>query len=151
MAVLNLMGRLHLPATDCPFRKALEESKRLAARSKLLFVDFHAELTSEKRAMGHHLAGLVSAVIGTHTHVQTADEEILSGHTAYITDAGMTGPHDSVIGMKKETIVRKFMNSLPTRFEVAKEDVRLCGVLIEADEQTGKALSIKRLQEKVNI
>ncbi len=149
LGIINLMGRLHLPATDCPFRKALEEVKKLSTRTKLIFVDFHAELTSEKRAMGHHLAGIVTAVIGTHTHVQTADEEILAAHTAYITDAGMTGPLDSVIGMKKNIIVRKFLDSLPVRFEVAKDDVRLCGVLIEADEKTGKATEIRRLQVRM--
>ncbi len=149
IGVINLMGRLYLPGTDCPFRKALEEIKKLSARTKIILVDFHAELTSEKRAMGHHLTGLVSAVVGTHTHVQTADEEILGEHTAYITDAGMTGPLDSVIGVKKEIIIRKFLNSLPTRFELAKEDVRLCGVLIEADDKTGQATSIKRLQLKL--
>jgi len=146
LGVINLMGRLHLPPTDCPFRRALEEVKKLSSRTKLIFVDFHAELTSEKRAMGHHLSGMVSAVLGTHTHVQTADEEIIDGHTAYITDAGMTGPHDSVIGMQKDIIIKKFLDALPARFVLAKDDVRLCGVLIDVDEDTGAATSIERIQ-----
>ena len=109
----------------------------------------HAEATSEKIAIGWYLDGVVSAVVGTHTHVQTADEKILPGGTAYITDCGMTGPHDSVIGRKKEKILTRFITQMPTRFEVATEGLEMQGVLIEIDEKTGKAVTIERVQEKL--
>jgi len=110
-----------------------------------VFVDFHAEATSEKSAMGWHLDGRVAAVVGTHTHVQTADERVLPQGTAYITDVGMTGPHDGVIGVDRHAIVSRFLTAMPQRFETARENPRLNGVIVDADEKTGKAISIKRL------
>ena len=152
VGVLNLQGRTFLKEIDCPFRVAKEQIAALGTR--IIVVDFHAEATSEKVAMGWYLDGLVSAVIGTHTHVQTCDERVLPGGTAYITDAGMTGPHDSVIGMEKERAIRHFLTKLPVRFDPAKGDVKLCGVLLDVDEETGKARRIERVkvdfEEKVN-
>ncbi|MBL7068649.1 MAG: TIGR00282 family metallophosphoesterase [Candidatus Omnitrophica bacterium] len=149
VGVINLVGRVFMEALDCPFRKAREEIETIKKETKVIIVDIHAEATSEKIAMGWYLDGLVSAVVGTHTHVQTADERILPQGTAYITDVGMTGPHDSVIGRRKEQILARFITQLPTRFEMAEEDVQLNGVVLEIDEKTGKAGSIKRLQEKL--
>jgi metallophosphoesterase (TIGR00282 family) len=130
---------------ECPFRVATEEVARLRRETPIVFVDFHAEATAEKVALGWHLDGTVSAVIGTHTHVQTADERILPGGTGYLTDAGMTGPHDGVIGVKKEQAIRKFLTSLPTRFEPSGGDVRLHGVHLEIDETTGMCRHIERI------
>ncbi|MBM3212475.1 YmdB family metallophosphoesterase, partial [Candidatus Poribacteria bacterium] len=118
-------------------------------RTRIIILDFHAEATSEKIAMGWHLDGRVSAVIGTHTHVQTADEIILPNHTAYITDVGMTGPVDSVIGVKKDLVIRKFLTQLPEKFDVAKGDVRLSAVIVDIDQITGNAISIERIQKIV--
>src|SRR5699024_7619085 len=121
VAVINAQGRTFLPAIDDPFRKMdalIEQAKK---RTNIIFVDFHAEATSEKQAMGWHLDGKVSAVVGTHTHTQTADERILPNGTAYITDVGMTGPYDAIIGMERETVMKKFMTSLPVRFEIDKK------------------------------
>ena len=143
LAVINLQGRVFMDAIDCPFRKADELLDGLGERAAVL-VDFHAEATSEKIAMGFHLDGRVSAVVGTHTHVQTADEKILPGGTGYITDCGMTGPHDSVIGMRKEIILQHFITQLPIRFDVAKGGVVFQGVLIEIG-RGGACTSIKRL------
>jgi metallophosphoesterase (TIGR00282 family) len=143
-AVINLQGRTYMPATDCPFRKADEILEGLPAAIKVRFVDFHAEVTSEKMAMGWHLDGRVSAVIGTHTHIPTADSRILPGGTAYQTDAGMTGPYHSVIGVDKEIILRRFLTSLPIRMEAAKGKVELHSVIIDVDEETGQARSIRR-------
>ncbi len=145
VAVLNLEGRVFMNALDCPFAAASHEIARLKEITPILIVDFHAEATSEKVAMGWHLDGKVSAVLGTHTHVQTADERILPEGTAYISDVGMTGSFDSVIGIRKELAVEKFLTQLPVRFEVAKKDVRLNGVVVEIDEITGKASAIERL------
>ncbi len=146
VAVINLQGRTFLPAIDCPFRKAdqlVEEAKK---RTPIIFVDFHAEATSEKQAMGWYLDGRVSAVVGTHTHVQTADNRILPKGTAYITDAGMTGVYDSILGVDKEAVLRKFLTNLPTRFEVPKKGrIQLSGVLIEINKNTGTARSIERV------
>jgi 2',3'-cyclic-nucleotide 2'-phosphodiesterase len=147
-AVLNLQGRAHMANIDCPFRKADEILASLDPAIKIRFVDFHAELTSEKVAMGWHLDGRVTAMIGTHTHIPTADGRILPGGTAYQTDAGMTGPYDSVIGVEKETIVRRFLSGLNTRMEAARHGVELHGVLIRADDQTGKANEIERVWRK---
>jgi 2',3'-cyclic-nucleotide 2'-phosphodiesterase len=144
-AVLNLQGRTFMADIDCPFRAAERELAQLPPEAKVIIVDMHAEATSEKQAMGWHLDGKVSAVLGTHTHVPTADERILPGGTAYITDVGMTGPHDSVIGMEKQTMVRRFLDSLPTRFEVADNDVRMNTVKIEIDGSGGRAITIERL------
>lgn len=145
VGVLNIQGRSFMPSIDCPFRTAIREWEHLRDEAAVLIVDFHAEASAEKAAMGWYLDGKVSAVIGTHTHVQTADERLLPKGTAYITDAGMTGPYDSVIGIEKEAAIRRFLTGLPTRFEPAREDVRLCGVLLGLDEKTGKALSITRV------
>ena len=147
-AVLNLQGRVFMTPIDCPFRTADEQLARIPAEIKLRIVDMHAEATSEKVSMGWYLDGRVTAVVGTHTHIPTADETILPGGAAYITDLGMTGPYDSVIGIEKQTVIQKFLNQLPTRFEVAKGDVRLHAVLIEADTLTGRALSIQRIVRK---
>lgn len=143
-AVLNLQGRTYLPAIDCPFQTVDAMLGTLDSEIRVRFVDFHAEVTSEKIAFGWHLDGRVSAMVGTHTHVPTADERILPGGTAYITDVGMTGPHDSVIGMDKLGSLRRFLTGLPARFEPALNDVRLNSVIIEVDEATGRASSIER-------
>ena len=143
-AVINLQGRAHMPSTDCPFRKADQILTEIDERVKVKFVDFHAELTSEKMAMGWHLNGRVSAVVGTHTHVPTADSRVLSGGTAYQTDAGMTGPYNSVIGVDKEIILRRFLTSVGARMEAARGGVELHSVIVDVDESTGKARSIKR-------
>ena len=139
-AVLNLQGRVFLPAIDCPFRTADEQLARIPPEVRVVVVDMHAETTSEKLAMGWYLDGRVTAVVGTHTHVPTADERILPRGTAYITDVGMTGPHDSVIGMDREGILGRFLDALPRRFEVAEGNVQMNTVLIEVDENaTGPA------------
>jgi 2',3'-cyclic-nucleotide 2'-phosphodiesterase len=149
VAVLNLQGRTFMPGSplENPFLLALDEVKKLRERTKIIFVDFHAEATSEKIAFARMLDGQVSAVVGTHTHVQTADEQIFRGGTAYLTDAGFTGPHDSVLGRETEPVVRRFLTAMPQRFEVAKGNVLLQGALIEVDETTGKALKIQRVSE----
>jgi 2',3'-cyclic-nucleotide 2'-phosphodiesterase len=143
-AVINLQGRAHMPATDCPFRKADQILAAIPANIKVRFVDFHAELTSEKVAMGWHLDGRVSVMVGTHTHVPTADTRILAGGTGYQTDAGMTGPYNSVIGVDKEIILRKFLTSMPVRMEAARGGVELHGVIADVDESTGRTRAIKR-------
>jgi metallophosphoesterase (TIGR00282 family) len=145
VAVINVMGRVFMAAIDDPFHVVVDEIAAVKDHARVILVDFHAEATSEKVAMGWHLDGRVTAVIGTHTHVQTADERILPNGTAYITDAGMTGPHDSVIGVERAAILQRFLTGLPQRFETASENPRLNGVLITADELTGRALSIERL------
>ena len=147
-AVLNLQGRIFMTPIDCPFRTADAELSKIPANIKVRIVDIHAEATSEKIAMGWHLDGRVTAVVGTHTHIPTADDSVLPNGTAYVTDLGMTGPYDSVIGIEKQTVIQKFFNQLPTRFEVAKGDVRLYAVLIEADPETGRAVSIQRIIRK---
>ena len=145
VGILNLEGRVFMKNLECPFLTADREIDRLKREAAIIFVDFHAEATSEKSAMGWYLDGRVSAVIGTHTHVQTADERILTQGTAFMTDAGMTGSFDSIIGMGKEETIRKFLTQLPVKFEVAKKDIRLNGVVVEVDEKSGKALSIERI------
>ncbi|MBZ5543030.1 MAG: TIGR00282 family metallophosphoesterase [Acidobacteriia bacterium] len=147
-AVLNVQGRVFMPAIDCPFRTADALLEKIPAQVKVRIVDVHAEATSEKRALGWYLDGRATAVVGTHTHIPTADETVQPGGTAYITDLGMTGPYDSVIGIEKNSIIRKFLDQIPARFEVAKGDVRLSGVLIEADRESGRALSIERILRK---
>ena len=142
-AVLNLQGRTFMAPIDCPFRAAERELARIPPETKIIVVDMHAETTSEKQAMGWFLDGKVSAVVGTHTHVMTADAHVLPKGTAFITDVGMTGPHDSIIGMAKETIIERFLKSLPARFEVAEGDVQLHAVVIDADEESGRARSIE--------
>ena len=145
VAVLNLEGRIYMKNLDCPFRCADREIELLRQETPIIFVDFHAEATSEKSALGWYLDGRVSAVIGTHTHVQTADERILTQGTAYMSDAGMTGSFDSVIGIGKEEAIRKFLTQLPVKFEIPKKDMRLNGVVVGVDETTGKAVSIERV------
>ena len=145
-AVLNLQGRVFMGQSDCPFRAADRELAALPASCKIRIVDMHAEATSEKLAMGWHLDGRATAVLGTHTHVPTADARVLPQGTAYITDVGMTGPYDSVIGINKETILRKFLTQMPAKFEAAEGDMRLAAVLIQADVETGRALSIERME-----
>ena len=145
-AVLDVQGRVFMAANDCPFRAADRELARIPKDVRVIFVDIHAETTSEKEAMGLYLDGRVSAVIGTHTHVATADEQVLSGGTAYQTDVGMTGPHGGVIGMDKVAVLRRFLDGQPARFEVATGDIQMNTVLIDVDEMTGRARSIERLR-----
>jgi len=149
VGVLNLAGRIFMQPIDCPFVTAKKEIVRLKAKANVIIVDMHAEATSEKKALGWYLDGEVSAVLGTHTHVQTADDEVLPGGTAYISDVGMTGPFDSVIGIKKDTIIEKFLTQVPNRFDVAKGDVRLQGVLMDIDAQSGRANAIERISVKL--
>jgi metallophosphoesterase (TIGR00282 family) len=145
VGVLNLEGRVYMKNLDCPFQVADRELEWLQQETSIIFVDFHAEATSEKSALGWYLDGRVSALVGTHTHVQTADERILPQGTAFLTDAGMTGGFDSVIGMGKEETIHRFLTQLPSKFEVAKKDIRLNAVVIGVDEQSGKAVSIERI------
>ena len=145
VGVLNLEGRVFMNNLECPFLTADREIARLREETPLIFVDFHAEATSEKASLGWYLDGRVSAVIGTHTHVQTADERILTNGTAFMTDAGMTGSFDSVIGVRKEEPIQKFLTQLPAKFEVAKKDLRLNGVVVTLEEGTGRALGIERI------
>ena len=145
VGVINVMGRVFMASIDDPFAVVLREIEALRARTRIIFIDFHAEATSEKIAMGWHLDGKVTAVVGTHTHVQTADERILPKGTAYLTDVGMTGPHDSVVGVEIEAALGRFLTGLPARFETATANPRLHAVVIEADEHTGLAIDIERL------
>ncbi len=146
VAVLNLMGRVFLPSIDCPFRKADEEVARLHEETPIIVVDMHGEATSEKQAMGWYLDGRASAVLGTHSHVQTADERILPGGTAYITDLGMTGPVDSVIGVDRGIAIQRFLSQMPSRFEPARGPAAVHGVVVRIDPESGKALEIRRLR-----
>src|SRR3954466_1000041 len=149
-AVINLQGRALMANIDCPFRKADQILAQLDPEIKIRFIDFHAELTSEKMAMGWYLDGRATAMIGTHTHIPTADTRVLPGGLAYQTDSGMTGPYASVIGVDKDMIIRRFLTGLNGRMEAAKDGVELHGVIIDADETTGKARAIKRLQIRRN-
>ena len=143
-AILNLQGRAHMPSIDCPFRKADRLLSDLPQHVKVRFVDFHAELTSEKMAMGWYLDGRVSGVVGTHTHIPTADTRILPNGTAYQTDVGMTGPYHSVIGVDKDIIIQRFLTQMPVRMEAARHGAELHAVIIEVDEATGRAAAIRR-------
>lgn len=145
VGVINLEGRVFMNNLECPFRTADSEVEKIVQETPVILVDFHAEATSEKSALGWYLDGRVTAVIGTHTHVQTADERILPGGTAYLTDAGMTGSFESVIGVRKDEPIQKFLTQIPAKFEVAKKDIRLNGVVVSVDESTGKALGIERI------
>jgi metallophosphoesterase (TIGR00282 family) len=145
VGVLNLMGRIFMEPIDCPFRKADEIVPELARETRVILVDMHAEATSESVAMGWYLDGRVSAVVGTHRHVQTADERVLPGGTAYITDLGMTGPIDGVIGVDRDIIIQRFLTQMPVRFEPAKGPAALRAVVIAVDPDTGRATSIQRL------
>jgi metallophosphoesterase (TIGR00282 family) len=146
VGVLNLMGRVFMPAVDCPFRSADQELPRLKEETPVIIVDMHGDATSEKQAMGWYLDGRVSAVLGTHSHVQTADERILPGGTAYLTDLGMTGPIDSVIGADRELAIKRFLTGMSIRLEPAKGPARLQGAVVRIDPHSGKALEITRLQ-----
>jgi len=145
VAILNLEGRVFMSNLDDPFRIADREIEKLKKHTPVVIIDFHAEATSEKIALAWHVDGKASAIIGTHTHVQTADERVLPGGTAFITDVGMTGPTDSVIGVKKEQAIARFLYQTPHRFEIARGPVHLCAVLLNIDEKTGKANSIERI------
>ncbi len=147
--VINLIGRVFMAAQDCPFRTADEILKREDGRAQVIFVDMHCEATSEKIIMGRYLDGRVSAVAGTHTHVPTADECILPHGTGYITDAGMTGPKDSVLGREVEPVLHRFLTGMPTKFDIAKDDVRMEGVLFDIDDTTGRTTKIKRISERM--
>jgi 2',3'-cyclic-nucleotide 2'-phosphodiesterase len=150
-AVINLQGRVFMPSIDCPFRAADALLATIPPEVKVRIVDIHAEATSEKLAMGWYLDGRVTAVVGTHTHVTTADERVLPKGTAYITDLGMTGPYDSVIGVEKQAVIEKFLNQLPARFDVAKGEARLAAALIEADPANGRALTIRRVMRPERV
>ncbi len=149
VGVINVNGRVFMEALECPFKTTLAACEELAKETKIIIVDIHAEATSEKVALGWYLDGKVSAILGTHTHIQTADEKILPKGTAYLTDAGMTGPYDSVIGRRVEDVLTRFLSSIPVKFEVAQENIQLHGALVEIDEKTGKAISILRVQKKL--
>ncbi len=149
LGVLNLMGRIFMDPLDCPFRVAKKEISAIKKETKYIIVDFHGEATSEKIAMGWWLDGRVSAVVGTHTHVQTADERVLPEGTAYITDLGMTGPFDSVIGVRKERALQKLTTRIPAKFVTAEDDVRINAVVITIDRESGLARSIKRVHHRV--
>ncbi|MFZ3217186.1 MAG: TIGR00282 family metallophosphoesterase [Candidatus Acidiferrales bacterium] len=149
-AVVNLQGRTFMAPLEDPFRTAERELAALPADVKVIIVDMHAEATSEKQAMGWYLDGKVSAVLGTHTHVATADNRVLPGGTAYITDVGMTGPHDSVIGMEKKPIVQRFLDAMPAKFAVAEGDVQMNTVQIDVDETTGRARAIERVNFRLD-
>ena len=150
IGVVNLVGRVFMEAVECPFRVAREIVEEIKKETSIILIDVHAEATSEKIALAWYLDGMVSAVLGTHTHVQTADERIYPKGTAYITDVGMTGPHDSVIGRKVEQILTRFITALPTRFEMAEENVQLNGAVVTIDENTGKVTDIKRVRENLD-
>lgn len=144
--IINLSGRIFLPPLDNPFTMVIQLINKMAAETNVILVDFHAEATSEKVALGWFLNGKVSAVLGTHTHIQTADARILEQGTAYITDVGMTGPKDSVLGVKKEIIINNFITQMPVRFEVATGPIQINAVVIDVDEKTGKANQIITIQ-----
>jgi metallophosphoesterase (TIGR00282 family) len=146
IGVMNIQGKVYIKEIDCPFRIADREIEKIREQTKIIVVDLHAEATSEKIALGWYLDGKVSAVLGTHTHVQTADEMILPRGTAYITDVGMTGAHDSVIGINKEDAITRFLTQIPRRFTVAKNDIKFCGALVKIDPDSGKASSIERIK-----
>jgi 2',3'-cyclic-nucleotide 2'-phosphodiesterase len=150
VAVINVQGRVFMPPCDDPFRAMDAALAALDPKYKLIFVDMHAETTAEKIAMGRYLDGRVSALVGTHTHVPTADEQILPGGTAYLTDLGMTGPHDGVIGMKTASVLDRFLTGLNSRFEVSEGELQLNGLLIEVNDETGRAERVERLRVKLD-
>lgn len=150
VGVLCLQGRVFMPPLDCPFRELDRLLEELEDEADLFVLDFHGEATSEKQAMGRYADGRVSVVVGTHTHVPTADERILAGGTAYQTDLGMTGPFDSVIGMDDEAVLKRFLTGMPSRFEVAQHDVRLSGLVVEIDEWSGQATEVQRVQARIS-
>ena len=145
VGIINAQGRTFMYSIDCPFRIVYDEVERIRKETNLIIIDFHAEATSEKLALAYYLDGKVSAVIGTHTHVQTADERILPKGSAYITDVGMTGSHDSVLGVEKEIAIKRFLYQIPIKFEVSNSELKINGILLTLDRETGKAVGIKRL------
>jgi metallophosphoesterase (TIGR00282 family) len=149
VGAINLLGRVFLSTLDCPFRVGMKEVEKLREKTPLIIVDIHAEATSEKIALGWYLDGQVSAVIGTHTHVQTADERILPEGTAYLTDVGMAGSCDSVLGIDRGRVIRRFLTQMPVQFEVARENLQLSAVLVKVDPESGKSENIERLQIKL--
>jgi hypothetical protein len=151
IGVINICGRVFMDSLESPFKTAMAAQEELIKETKIIIVDVHAEATSEKVALGWYLDGKVSAVLGTHTHIQTADEKILPMGTAYITDVGMAGPYDSVIGRKVDDVLTRFLTSIPVRFEVAEGNIQLHGVVLDIDDANGRAKSILRLQEKLNV
>jgi hypothetical protein len=150
VGVLNLEGRVFMKSLECPFRMGEKGIEKLIEETRIIIIDFHAEATSEKMALGWFLNGKASAVLGTHTHIQTSDEKILSEGTAYITDVGMTGPMDSVIGIRKQLALDRFLTQIPWKFDVATEDVELQGVVVDVDSETGKSKEIKRIKVSSN-
>ncbi len=146
IGVVNIQGKVYIKEIDCPFRIADKELESIKEQTNIVVVDVHAEATSEKMALGWYLDGRVSAVLGTHTHVQTADETILPKGTAYITDVGMTGAHDSVIGITKQDAIARFLTQIPVRFTLAKSDIKFCGALVKIDPESGRASSIERIK-----
>lgn len=150
VGIVNVNGRVFMEALESPFRQALLAQEALSKETNIIIVDIHAEATSEKVALGWYLDGKVSAILGTHTHIQTADERILPQGSAYITDVGMTGPCDSVIGRKIEDVLARFLTSIPTRFQVAQENIQLQAVVLDIDEETGRVRSIVRIQRKLS-
>ncbi|MEK7774737.1 MAG: TIGR00282 family metallophosphoesterase [Candidatus Zixiibacteriota bacterium] len=151
IGVLNLMGRTYMKEIDCPFQVADQEVAYLRGHTNIIFIDFHAEATSEKQAMLYYLDGKVSAIVGTHTHVQTADEMVSKAGTAYLSDAGMTGPHDSIIGMQKQPSLERFLTGMPRRMTTASDDIKMSGALVRIDTETGKALGIERFRVDFDI
>lgn len=150
VGVINVNGRVFMDALECPFKAALAAAQEISRQTSIIIVDIHAEATSEKVALGWYLDGKASAVLGTHTHIQTADERVLPQGTAYLTDAGMTGPYDSVIGRKVEDVLERFLTAIPVRFEVAGENIQLHGAVLDINDLTGKAESIVRVQKKIS-
>jgi metallophosphoesterase (TIGR00282 family) len=150
VGILNLEGRVFMKHLDCPFRVGEKEIENLAKETNIIIVDFHAEATSEKMAMGWFLDGKVSAVLGTHTHVQTSDERVLDKGTAYITDVGMTGPLNSVIGIRKQVALDRLLTQIPWKFDVATEEIELQGVVVDVDTKTGKSKNIQRIRVPLN-
>lgn len=151
IGIVNILGRVYMDSVDCPFKAAEREIEYLKSFVKVIIVDIHAEATSEKNALAWYLDGRVSCVFGTHTHVQTADERILPFGTGFITDAGMTGPYEGIIGIDREIIINKFLSHMPVKFEVAKGSTQFNGVVAEIDEKTGKTLSIERIHQIRNV
>jgi metallophosphoesterase (TIGR00282 family) len=150
VGIINLQGRTFMAALENPFTVARAEVERMRKKTNIIFIDFHAEATSEKAAIGRMLDGQVSAIIGTHTHVQTADEQIFPGGTAFLSDAGFTGPHESIIGREIEPVIKRFLTLQPQRFAVAEKDVKLQGAIVEINDGTGKAIKIQRVSETLN-
>jgi len=149
VGVINVNGRVFMDALECPFKTTLAAQQEIIQQTKIIIVDIHAEATSEKVALGWYLDGKVSAVLGTHTHIQTADERILPQGTAYLTDVGMCGPYDSVIGRNVDNVLERFLTGLPVRFEVADKNIKLCAAVVDIDEKTGRANAITRIQKSL--